>query len=67
MKEVLSKWRKKYMLVCGMFIAGSIQAYLNSWSAGELTVFYAALLAIFSPADLADNGRLQELFHGKKE
>lgn len=62
-----TKWRKKYMLVVGMFLAGSCHAFLNSWSAGELTMFYGALLAIFGPMDLADNGKLQELFNNKRD
>ena len=65
-KAAIDQWRKKYALAIGMFLYGSFHAYLNVWSAGELTTFYAMLLAIFGAADLADNGAYGQ-FKGEKK
>lgn len=54
MVDMVSRFRKKYTLTLLLFIAGTVQAFLFKWSAGEWTAYASLLLTLFGAADLVD-------------
>ena len=60
MMRAVARFRKKYTLTVLLFVAGTAQAFLFEWSAGEYTAYASLLLAIFGVADLADKKVLSE-------
>ena len=54
MIDAISRFRKKYTLALLLYVAGTVQAFLFEWSAGEYTAFAALLLGIFAAGDLVD-------------
>ncbi len=54
MLDAIQKFRKKYTLALLLYAAGTFQAFLFEWSAGEYTAFAALLLGIFGAGDLID-------------
>ena len=52
--NAISRFRKKYTLALMLYAAGTVMAFLFTWSAGEYTTFAALLLSIFGAADLVD-------------
>ena len=54
MVDAIARFRKKYTFALLLLMAGTVQAFMFKWSAGEYTAYAALLLGIFAGADLVD-------------
>lgn len=52
--SAVSNWRLKFSLAVGMTISGTVMAFLNTWSATDVTYFYLAILGVFATADVSE-------------
>lgn len=52
--SAVGRWRLKFSLAVGMTISGTVMAFLNTWTATEVTYFYLAVLGVFATADVSE-------------